>query len=319
MKISAIVCALLLSLNVCSGQEYALVSVSVTDMKERPDYESATVSQSVLGTPVEVDTVKGYWHHITTPEGYHGWVTDMNIAPKTKKEMKQWRQAVRVIVTDYFAVSYENEDFGSQVIGDAVMGAILETEKTEFARNSIFIRVIYPDGREGYMERRKIEPLDDWISTREATQQSITATAKKFLGFPYLWGGLSPKGLDCSGLVKISYFMNGLILFRDASQQVKTGKSVAPADLQPADLLFFGTKTPENPNPRISHVGIYLADGRFIHSSLVVRINSLSSEEEDFYTSKSLISATRILGSEETEGIVSIKNHPWYFEGGRRK
>lgn len=324
MKFQSLIFFFLLICSAACGQKRALVSVSVIDMKEKPDYESATVSQAILGTPVEVDAREGYWNHITTPEGYQGWVTDMNIAPLSEKEFSEWKKAERVILTDYFSLFYEKPDFDSQVIGDGVMGGIVETEAAEFEKNSIFLKVKLPDGRVGYIEKRDIEPLDQWISSREATPENIASTAKQFLGFPYLWGGLSTKGFDCSGLVKLTYFMNGIILLRDASQQVKTGKDIDFKDiltsLEKGDLLYFGTKTASNPNPRISHVGIYLENGKFIHSSLMVKVNSLLPGEDDSYKSKSLIRVRRMLGCEDTEaGIVSIKNHPWYFAGAKVK
>ena len=79
-------------------------------------------------------------------------------------------------------------------------------------------------------------------SVDSSSGEDIVRTARMFLGFPYLWGGLSPKGLDCSGLVRMSYFMNGLILLRDARQQIDTGVTLdyrdIKANLRAGDLVF---------------------------------------------------------------------------------
>ena len=130
-------------------------------------------------------------------------------------------------------------------------------------------------------------------------------------GTPYLWGGTSTKALDCSGLAKVSYLSNGIILMRDASQQAKTGSIMTPEqwrDLQPADLLFFG-----NPRTgRVTHVAIYDRDGNYIHSSGRVKVNSIDPDGEGYLTTPHL-SSTRIHGNEGTAGIVRAIDHPWLF------
>jgi len=106
---------------------------------------------------------------------------------------------------------------------------------------------------------------------------SVVQTAYKYLGVPYVWGGTTPAGFDCSGFVQRVYAENGVSIPRTADVQFEAGKPVI--DLEPGDLVFFTTYA-----PGASHVGIYLANSYFIHasSSGYVRINSL---QEDFYKS----------------------------------
>jgi cell wall-associated NlpC family hydrolase len=147
--------------------------------------------------------------------------------------------------------------------------------------------------------------------------EKIIAEAEKLLGVPYLWGGMSAKGVDCSGLVRISHIMNGILLPRNASQQVKCGTEIivsrpdiegkseaevkagynsrlaetAIKNLQRGDLVFFGNTQTR----RITHVGIYIGQGKIIHSSHRVRINSLIPGEADYYeNAHRLIAAIRL-------------------------
>lgn len=299
--------------------DMALVSVSVTDMKKAPDYQSETVSQAVMGTPVEVTDKESYWYHVVTPEGYSGWTTEQNIAIVTGSEMEAWKKAERLIVSSYFALVTETPAEGSAVLSDCVMGNILVKDNSpEAAGRNGFTPVILPDGRNGYVPSESVAPLKEWMEAAEEPDgEDIVATAKQFLGFPYLWGGLSPKGMDCSGLVKLSYFLNGIILLRDASQQIDTGEALDFSDvsaLKAGDLVFFGRVADGAGKRSVSHVGICMGSGMMIHSSLRVRINSLLPGRADSYTGKKIVGACRILGHQDREpGIVTVLEHPWYF------
>ena len=145
----------------------------------------------------------------------------------------------------------------------------------------------------------------------------IIETAKTFLGVPYLWAGTSIKGVDCSGFSKSVFFLNGYMLLRNASQQYKTGEPVDVSqgldNLQPADLVFFGREATADKPERISHVAIYLGDGKIIHSSMLVRINSLVEGQPDYYSRKP-IRACRIIGNQDCgKGVVSIAKSGVYF------
>ncbi len=300
-----------------TAESWGLVCVSVTDMKTSHDYSSETISQALMGTPVRVGQKSGYWYEITTPEGYKGWTTEKNIVLLDDSQMAQWKKATRVIVTDYFSVIRESADATSRVVSDCVMGNILTQMLGD--STSEYTAVQLPDGRRGYVCTDKVAPLDEYLlKKREISGEDIVSTAMGFQGFVYLWGGLSPKGLDCSGLVKLTYFMNGIVLLRDARQQIATGVAVDYNDiignLQAGDLVFFGRKD-ENGHPvSVTHVGIYMSDGEMVHSSLLVRVNSLLPGRDNSYTSKKIVGATRILGSQGVDkDIVRVSEHPWYY------
>ncbi len=294
----------------------ALVSVSVTDLKKAPDYQSETVSQATMGTPVEVTGHESYWYAVTTPEGYIGWTTEQNIVLVSKEEMDAWKRADRLLVSDYFALVTAAPEAGAEVLSDCVMGNILVG--TGHVADG-FAAVVLPDGRKGYVPSEAVTSLREWMEDASGpTGSDIVSTAMQFQGFPYLWGGLSPKGMDCSGLVKLSYFLNGIILLRDAGQQINTGIPLDCSDilanLQAGDLVFFGRSATDNRARSVSHVGIYIGDGMMIHSSLRVRVNSLLPGRTDSYVSKKIVGAVRILGCQDTDpDIVTVLRHPWYF------
>ncbi|MDR2886850.1 MAG: C40 family peptidase, partial [Bacteroidales bacterium] len=124
------------------------------------------------------------------------------------------------------------------------------------------------------------------------------------------------KAADCSGFVQNVYFRNGIILSRDASLQALHGENIDISgsfdSLQKGDLLFFGTM--RDSVPRVTHVAIYKGNGEYIHSSGMVRVNSLDTARADFSNTRrsSLLLARRIIGNVSTEGITAVKNHQLY-------
>jgi len=134
-----------------------------------------------------------------------------------------------------------------------------------------------PDGRAGFV--RSVD-LERRPSGRRATPGRLIATGLRFVGIPYLWGGTTPKGFDCSGLVQRIFRLNGMILPRDSDMQARFGRERAvagPRDLVPGDLVFFGRA-----EGTITHVGLVLSEAKFLHAYGQVRINSLDPAEDGY-------------------------------------
>ena len=223
--------------------------------------------------------------------------------------MHQWRASNRVIVTSKHQtyIYKPNSQYGFRdIVTDVVNGVILYGKKS----NTEFTEVALPDGRLGIIKTSDIASIKEWAK-QPYNPNLILDMAYSMHGLPYLWGGTSTKSLDCSGLAKVCYFANGIILRRDAYQQAETGIKLAPEDwknYETGDLLFFG-----NPKTkRVTHVAIYNADGVYIHASGRVKINSIDPQSE-MYLKTPFFHACRINGAIGTDGIVQAINHPWYF------
>ena len=137
-------------------------------------------------------------------------------------EMAIWKKSSRVIYLENTGWLYDSPADNSGVVGDLVGGSIIE----KIGQSNGYVSVVLPDGRKGFVEKKKVMDFDDWKNTVSCTEESVCNVAKTFLGLPYLWGGSSSKAVDCSGFVQSVYFMNGLILQRDASLQALHGSSV---------------------------------------------------------------------------------------------
>lgn len=303
------------------NQTKGVVQLSVANLRTQPRNQAEMATQLLLGTPVDLLYRQGGNYRVRTPEGYIAWAPVSAITAMTEAEAAAWRNADKLIFTDDHGYAYRYADEQSQRISDLVLGNILLAGKSENG----FVAVTYPDGRTGFVKQAQTRPFDEWLSTRNLVPENILDVAKSMIGVPYLWGGTSNKGLDCSGFTKTAYYMNGLVIPRDASQQVLTGTPIEIltdgqtdpakilANLQPADLLFFAEAKEENPNPRITHVAIYMGDGEFIHASGTVRINSFLPDADNFddHQNRTLVSARRYIGH-NADALHPIQTHPAY-------
>jgi hypothetical protein len=302
---------LLLPDTVRNDKYWGLVSLSVINLRYKPDHRAELVSQAILGTPVLILKNENSWLLIQTPDRYIAWTEQSSIKIMSKAEIDAWKLSDRVIFLDNSGWVYTSPD-ETGVVSDLVAACILERDGESKGYASIYL----PDGRKGFVRNKTIMSFESWKTSVSCTEEKVYRVASTYLGLPYLWGGTSTKAVDCSGFVQSVYFMNGMILSRDASLQAEHGKSVDISNgynkLKRGDLLFFGSK--ENSNLHVTHVAIYKGDSEYINSSGRVMINSLNAANDNYnsYKQNSLLSAKRIIGVENDLGIVPVIKHPWY-------
>ena len=296
-------------------QTWGVATLSSTSLRYGANYSAEMATQVPMGTPLRVLEKRSYWYRVVTPEGYIAWTTTTGVARMDEAAFENWKKSDKIMVTADFVQVLERPNSQAATVSDAILGNILATNNRTHGQ---YLAVSLPDGRNGWIPRSATQAYDQWLQSRRPTQENILATAQHFNGYPYLWGGTTTKAMDCSGFTKTVYFLNGIILRRDASQQAKTGTEVEVTEnfenLQPGDLLFFGRKATAERKESITHVGIYMGNQRFIHSASRVKINSLNPDAEDYYDgSNNLVRVRRILGNQDQNlGITSLQQHPWY-------
>ncbi|MDE6437196.1 MAG: C40 family peptidase [Muribaculaceae bacterium] len=301
------------SINVYPTDRWAQVRIPAASLRTGGRHAAEMATQAILGTPLRVLDSTGEWWYVQTPDGYIAYVPSTSVVAKTPAEMEQWRSARRFIVTSPYQIRVYNTPTTTgvrEVVTDLVNGCIVTAVDGNPTATEGRYFVELPDGRRGYVDADAVAPIEEWAAQNFNPDQ-ILDIAYSMEGTPYLWGGMSTKALDCSGLAKVSYFSNGIILMRDASQQALTGTRIEAKDwrnCQAGDLLFFGNAK----TGKVTHVAIYDHDGNYVHSSGRVKRNSVDPESPAYLTTP-FLHAVRIAGNEGTRGITHARNHPWYF------
>ncbi len=287
---------------------YGLIRVSVANIRTEPGHSSELTSQALLGTPVELLDLDHGWYLIRTPDRYLAWLEEGAITPVTRDELARWySDDLRTCVPAQSFVWSSPDD--QRPVSELVAGDLLQA--TGNSRGN-YTEVRLPDDRTGWVASADLTPYAALAYPDGLDIDAIVTTAYQQVGRPYLWGGTSPKAMDCSGFTKTAYYLNGYVIPRDASQQVHAGTDVplddAFSQLQRGDLLFFGSLR-EDGSERVTHVGFYLGNGRFLHAGAdndYITENSLWAGDADFaeHRLKSLLRARRL--EEGSQGVVPV-------------
>ena len=288
---------------IAPNEKWAMVKLSIATLRCEPKHSGEVATQALMGMPLRVMEKCGEWIRVQCPDNYIAYVPESSLIYMSQEQLDSWKRQERYIVTVYDD-QLVAEAKGDETVSDLVLGNIL----TAVTKKGKWIQLSTPDGRTGWVRTSNVERFDKWAQ-QKLDLKKIEKTARRMMGSSYLWGGTSTKVTDCSGLVKVSYFSNGIILQRDASQQALTGKKIADLhDAQLCDLLFFGNSA----TGRVTHVGLYLKDGKYIHCSGQVKINDLNPDSPDYLYSP--LSISRIDGMIGTKGIIYVRDHEWYFD-----
>jgi hypothetical protein len=282
-------------------QVWGISCLSVASGRELPEHKAEMGTQVLMGEVVRVwkrsTNAVFAWYLTQSSDGYLSWLQKGTFVRCTREQVEAWNRRPLLIVTAFEECIRERPEADAQPVSDVVLCD--RVRKT--GEEGDWYKVELPDERAGFLPKKAAEGYEAWKQARRATAENIERTARKFIGRPYLWGGNSPKGLDCSGFTKLVFFMNGIELMRDSSQQARQGV-VVPLDgdlseLKKGDLLFFGRRARPGRPERVTHAGIYLGDKLFIHSSERVRISSLDPQSplRDENRIRTLLRARRVL------------------------
>lgn len=315
--------ATLLPAKSLNGLEYGVANISVANNRSQPEHHAELMTQTLLGTPVRVLKKQRGFYLVRTPDNYLAWIDAGGVKPMTKADFDKWQIATKVVFTGDYGHAFQTPSTNGQRVSDLVSGNILQLLTTE----KDFYKIAYPDGREGYLPKTQAVLYEQWVKRANPNAEQILTSAKAFLGLPYLWGGTSAKGVDCSGFTKSAYYLNGIIIPRDASQQALVGLPIDVMEndyisvekclknLKPGDLLFFAaSKRRGVVGGRVTHTAIYMGGGEFIQAAGMVKINSLvpTAENYDGGQSPTLVGARRMLTEIGTPQITRVDQHDWY-------
>ncbi|MEZ4961376.1 MAG: C40 family peptidase [Saprospiraceae bacterium] len=300
-----------------NGQRFGVVNVSVCNIRSNPKHAAELATQALLGTPLRVWKQEGSFFLIQTPDDYFGWLDSGGFQCMDSTQFFHYLQSERAVCTTDYVFAFEKPMENAPVVSDLLAGNILQT----LGQEGGFTKIGFPDGRIGFVKSSQLMPLGEWLASRQPDAGHILSSAREMMGRPYLWGGTSGKGMDCSGFTKTVFFLNGLQLPRDASQQVQVGDAVESdttlKNLLPGDLLFFGKKAEGNKKERITHVAIYMGNGKIIHAANKVETGSLHRGDPDFLEGRlhTFVRAKRMLGANMESGVVPLRSLPYYGQG----
>ncbi|WP_339894753.1 C40 family peptidase [uncultured Algibacter sp.] len=224
--------------------QYGICNLSIVPLRDEPADTSELVSQVIYGDFFKILEQRKQWSKIRLAfDKYEGWVDNKQYVEISEDQYKSLNKETPKLSTDLVEfIEDENKQLFPITIGSSINGLSLLKHKYD-----------------GHSIDRIIE------------KPNIIITAFTFLNSPYLWGGKTPFGIDCSGFTQMVYKLNGYKLLRDASQQATQGEALSfIEESEPGDLAFF-----DNSEGAIIHVGIIMKDNYIIHAHGKVRIDRL--------------------------------------------
>jgi gamma-D-glutamyl-L-lysine dipeptidyl-peptidase len=238
---------------------YFIINTAVANVYKEASHNSTVATQALMGESCRILDSVDNWHFIRQWDGYEGWIYYFyGIESNIEYEPT-------LVLQDMFGtvISPNNE----KIISHLVYGCNVQAEKKQMGYN-----VVLPDGRIGFSNNNFGE------NRKQISRAEIVNTTNQFLGIPYLWGGKTPYGFDCSGLVQTVFRANGIELPRDSNKQAEffTDYKIDEKNIESGDLLFFGKDN------EVTHVAISMGGLNFINSRGFVQEESIDEKSPQF-------------------------------------
>ncbi len=234
---------------------FGISTLSLIPVRKEPSEKSEMVTQVLFGEHCEILEQMVGWSHIRLAwDHYEGWVDQKMITPLTQRAYSKLIHSPTAIATDIFTIIPVNNEQNLMIVAGSTL-PVWRPYKKEFRVD----KAVYPmPGNTTYGPAKNVRNL-------------IIRQALKYFNAPYLWGGRSPFGIDCSGFTQIIYKTAGIFLPRNTSEQVHCGTAISfVEESQPGDLAFF-----DNDEGEIVHTGILWKRNKIIHASGKVRIDNI--------------------------------------------
>ena len=255
----------------------ALVNRPICPLMTRPSRQCERGDEALSGMVLDLleETLPG-WYRVRTPYRYEGYASAEDLL-LGEAHAARWAALPKQVVLKGLCDVLSGPAVACFPLTTLTRGALVAPVGEPDEKG--WQQVELPDGREGYTKRSFLGEYYEKPRSEdpELLRKAVVETALTYQGAHYRWGGKTPVGIDCSGLVSMSYLLNGVVIYRDAN--IVEGfpvHEIPRAEMKPGDLLFFP-----------GHVAMYLGDGRYIHSTAKngsdgVVINSLDPEDPDY-------------------------------------
>lgn len=226
---------------------------NITDLFSKPD-GTERIDQALCGMTANILEQQGGWVYVETCYGYRGWVQKSRMRQVARRTA--WDLAPKMILSQPAADILTQTRVQSTCMTTLLRGCIVG--KLGQGPENGWQHVCLPNGEAGWVPAYFLKPFPSFSGVPEAVLRGrILQSAKSYLHAQYRWGGKSPLGIDCSGLMQMAYLLNGITIWRDSI--IKAGypvHEISKEKIQPADLLFFS-----------KHVAMYLGNDKYIHST----------------------------------------------------
>ena len=247
--------------------EYGICLQSVIPVRAEPTHKAEMVTQVLFGELYRIYAVENSWCRIALAfDNYEGWIDLLQTTIIEGQEYSRLASSETTVTLDLVQLL-------SAGTGKSMKPVVMGSSLPAFSNQQFFVgkdAFFY----EGSVSESRLNCISANCGDAVTTRQQLVEDAMLYINAPYLWGGRSPFGIDCSGFVQMVYKLQGFKMMRDASQQATQGEVISlHAESLPGDLAFF-----DNADGLITHVGMIIDRQRIIHCSGYVRIDTLDHE-----------------------------------------